>query len=468
LLVKARRFAHLRSRRMFALYFHGLGRRCAVVRNDRCGLSGWVRAVLGDLTRHPAARARGRGRRQGRAFRNSTGSWRNTFAGSTSVLLASLGLVADAAAQPQWKALFYDVGCANVTLVAAWGISDPAGSDHRYQFQGSCQIRQLGIPAAPTALSHLLAQLQSAATDRDAWFIGVPVKTIDAPFEVHEKATWSNGGLVQEELDFSGAVQGKAVLLLTDCGTDPFLKGGGPCGSVSAANPHAGSPHTVVDISGVAAASLLRGLLVERHVPLFWRQTDVATAKLAEGQHQKLAGLDNGPKPTQTPPADRSKTVVGANGVEKPPSGIVNAEGESLALAHRYVATAGQVGAQSMQRFGTGWSNDAQLFWGGGAVGATLDLTIDVPARAAYAVEIYFTRGPDFGRVQTQVDGRPVGPRYDGYGPKVMAAGPMQAGKFSLEAGPRKVSFLILGKNDQSSGYAVGIDRIRLYRVGDY
>ena len=54
-------------------------------------------------------------------------------------------------------------------------------------------------------------------------------------------------------------------------------------------------------------------------------------------------------------------------------------EGEDLVKAGKIQTNAGKVVVQPMGGFGPGWSGDAQLFWSGGAVGATLDLTIDVP-----------------------------------------------------------------------------------------
>jgi hypothetical protein len=64
------------------------------------------------------------------------------------------------------------------------------------------------------------------------------------------------------------------------------------------------------------------------------------------------------------------------------------------------------------------------------------------------------------------VDGKDVPFTVDGYAPRVLAPTPRQIGKFSLGQGKRKVSFMIVGKNPQATGYLVGIDRIRLYSVG--
>jgi hypothetical protein len=145
---------------------------------------------------------------------------------------------------------------------------------------------------------------------------------------------------------------------------------------------------------------------------------------------------------------------------------LLNVEGEDLAKAGRILVGGGKVAAQPMAGFGAGWSGDGQLFWSGGAVGAVLDLLVDVPAAATYAVEIYLTRAPDYGQVKLQVEGQEVAFTVDGYAPRVLAPTPRQLGKFSLAAGERKLSLMIVGKNPQATGYLVGIDRLRLYPAG--
>jgi hypothetical protein len=145
---------------------------------------------------------------------------------------------------------------------------------------------------------------------------------------------------------------------------------------------------------------------------------------------------------------------------------LLNVEGEDLVKAVKIQVAGGQVTAQPMAGFGAGWSGDGQLFWSGGAVGAVLDLLVDIPAAATYAMELYPTRAPDYGQVKIQVDGQDAPATLDGYSPRVMAPTPRQIGKFALGQGQRKISFMIVGKNRSASGYLVGIDRIRLYPVG--
>ena len=71
-------------------------------------------------------------------------------------------------------------------------------------------------------------------------------------------------------------------------------------------------------------------------------------------------------------------------------------EAEQLTQANNTSENGGKVAVQPMAGFGSGWSGNAQLFWSGVAVGALMDLLVDVPAAATYAVELYMTRAQDY------------------------------------------------------------------------
>lgn len=145
---------------------------------------------------------------------------------------------------------------------------------------------------------------------------------------------------------------------------------------------------------------------------------------------------------------------------------LMNVEAEERPAAGAVTVTAGRAGVQAMAQFGAGWSGDAQLLWGGGAPRATLTMTVDAPAAGEYALEIYTTRAPDYGDVQVSVNGQAVNSILSGYTPSVVAPIPRQGGRFALRAGPNTVSFLIVGKQAASTGYLVGIDRLRFYPMG--
>ena len=146
--------------------------------------------------------------------------------------------------------------------------------------------------------------------------------------------------------------------------------------------------------------------------------------------------------------------------------GFVDVEAEALVAAGRVQARGGQAVAQAMAGFGPGWSGGAQLFWAGGAVGATLDLIVDVPQAATWSVEVLLTQAPDYGQLQAAVDGNRATARFDGYSPRVSGPVAVTLGTFALPPGPHRVSLMIVGRNRASTGFLAGVDRVRLQRSG--
>ncbi len=141
---------------------------------------------------------------------------------------------------------------------------------------------------------------------------------------------------------------------------------------------------------------------------------------------------------------------------------VLAIEGETLVAKAK--ASVGKVSAQPMAQ--TGWSGNSHLLWTGGVAGAVLELVIDVPAPAQYAVEVYFTRAPDYAQVAMEIDGNPLSVAFNGYAPRPAAPAPTQAGKLGLQAGAHTLRLKITGKASQSSGYLVGLDLVKLYPAG--
>jgi len=187
-------------------------------------------------------------------------------------------------------------------------------------------------------------------------------------------------------------------------------------------------------------------------VPTQSRQGSSVTTR-SSGSQQR-AGLDQKEKPKVNYAA--VKSAINAM--------LINVEGGDLVTNKKYLVSGGAVAARPVP----GASGNAkQLFWGGGSVGAVLDLIINVPVAATYAVELYPTRAPDYGQVTVSVDGHDGPMRLENYSPHVMQSTPRQIGKFYIGKGERKISFMIVGKNASSSGYLFGIERIRLYPTGN-
>lgn len=161
-------------------------------------------------------------------------------------------------------------------------------------------------------------------------------------------------------------------------------------------------------------------------------------------------------------------TGSGGNITFKQPMIVI--EAEALLGAGKVQVNGGNLAVQNMAGFGPGWGGDAQLFWSGIEPGAVLDATFSVSVPAYYDVYLHLTHAPDYGKVQTQIKGaRPYwenGKPLDGWGPSVKPPGyPIPLGGtagFPLVKGENKLSVKIIGKNEKSSGYLLGIDCIAL------
>ena len=141
-------------------------------------------------------------------------------------------------------------------------------------------------------------------------------------------------------------------------------------------------------------------------------------------------------------------------------------EAEQLVSTGAFHLRGGEAVVQPMAGFGPGWSGNAQLFWHGGAVGATLDLLIDVPRDGTWAVEIALTQAPDYGELEFEVDRHPAGQRFDGFAPGVAGPVTVVLGTFAMQQGQRPVSLKIVGRNPAATGWLVGVDRVVLTAAG--
>lgn len=332
-------------------------------------------------------------------------------------------------------------GCEDrVQLKGATGV---IGQKHHYAFSGTCSV----LP------------YKGAGGTVDFTYIGT--------------ADWDRKtGAAKETLKISGGMS-LVRLVSAVCTNDPFLKSA-PGGAVKCSK---------VDVKAddFAPGAKIHNFVLEKQF-VTSRQMDLV---LAQGLSADHAQKQSQPPAKAPPPATKKKpeptqpsTPIskqgGATGpaAATPPAAAqsaakaVNIEAELLTAPGKFQVNGGKVVMQPMTSFGSGWSGSRQLFWSGGATGAVLDLLVDIPASGTYAVELYLTRAPDYANLKIEVDGKPSPANFVGYAAKVTAPVPTQAGKFSLQAGQRRIAFMIVGKQQQSTNYFVGIDRIRLYPVG--
>ncbi|MCC6443677.1 MAG: IPT/TIG domain-containing protein [Armatimonadetes bacterium] len=139
--------------------------------------------------------------------------------------------------------------------------------------------------------------------------------------------------------------------------------------------------------------------------------------------------------------------------------GSVVIEAESLAKSAQ--ASAGQPGPQNMRPFGEGWGGDAQLFWRPEGPPAELTLRFNAPAGEFTGV-LYYTQGPDYGNAAVFVDGQRAA-LIRGYSRRVALSRVALEGVV-LKAGSHDIRFEMLDKDDASTNYFLGIDKLQLRR----
>lgn len=143
--------------------------------------------------------------------------------------------------------------------------------------------------------------------------------------------------------------------------------------------------------------------------------------------------------------------------IPPPPQKLAGAiEAESLKGTAK--ATSGDINTQTMEPFEGNWSGDTQLWWHPTAEQA--ELTLQLPAAAAGEYELigYFTKAPDYAKIQFKLGDRVIGPVIDLFDPAVVPTGPISIGKVSLVQGDNPITIRVVGKNDSSKNYLVGID----------
>ncbi|MDI4645024.1 heparinase II/III domain-containing protein [Cohnella hashimotonis] len=94
----------------------------------------------------------------------------------------------------------------------------------------------------------------------------------------------------------------------------------------------------------------------------------------------------------------------------------------------------------------------------------TLEFELDKPG--TYQVNGKFIQSPSYGKIQTYVDGQPVGDIFDGYDATVRTAAPFPLGQIELAAGKHTVKFELVGKNALSANTFIGVDGIQLTMDG--
>lgn len=137
-------------------------------------------------------------------------------------------------------------------------------------------------------------------------------------------------------------------------------------------------------------------------------------------------------------------------------------EGETL----RPQVSAGATQPQPMGAFKADqWSGDSQLWWLGARPGSKLTLELNA-FQDIEAIELVLTQARDYGIVQIDLDGQPLGPPIDCYDTQVKTTGILTFYTPAMKKGKHELSFTILGANPLAEQqYLFGLDFIRFVGV---
>ncbi|MFP4057568.1 MAG: DUF2961 domain-containing protein [Candidatus Brocadiia bacterium] len=129
----------------------------------------------------------------------------------------------------------------------------------------------------------------------------------------------------------------------------------------------------------------------------------------------------------------------------------------------RVAVEGGPIGVQRMGAWGAHkWSGGRQLFFRAQDEGAYVGLEVEVDEAGRYGLAVYYTKAVDYGTVQLHLDGKPVGRPFDGFHRGVVPSGKVSYGAVELTQGAHRLKFVVVGKNEASTGHFVGIDCLTL------
>lgn len=160
--------------------------------------------------------------------------------------------------------------------------------------------------------------------------------------------------------------------------------------------------------------------------------------------------------PRQVAPRGEASPIDAESG--KVPGAI---EGESIEIVGK---SAGQAASQGMEGFPADrWSGSDQLWWTGAKPGDVLEVAVPVDSAGVYSLEVVLTMARDYGVVQLELDGQPLGSPIDCYNdPEVITTGVLRFDGLKVDAGKRKLGLKIVGANPAAVPvHMVGLDYAR-------
>ena len=110
------------------------------------------------------------------------------------------------------------------------------------------------------------------------------------------------------------------------------------------------------------------------------------------------------------------------------------------------------------------WSNDTWLAFRFGQKGSAR-ITLPVAETGVYRLDFYAARAVSFGKIQFNLDGKPLGEPIDLYAPRTIPSGRISLGTAELKAGDHILQLEVCGKNEASTAYTFALDCIELTKM---
>ena len=99
---------------------------------------------------------------------------------------------------------------------------------------------------------------------------------------------------------------------------------------------------------------------------------------------------------------------------------------------------------------------------------AALTVPIEVPYRNIYEIRAVLMRGPEYAHVQLSIDDATVGVPYDCYSSESIAGTLVSFGTAPLNAGENQITFSVVGKGSEATGYKIGIDSYQVLNASPF
>jgi hypothetical protein len=142
------------------------------------------------------------------------------------------------------------------------------------------------------------------------------------------------------------------------------------------------------------------------------------------------------------------------------PNGLVEAEGLKVEGKIKY-----QI--ENMSGFGPEWSGLKQVKIEAGGKGDFFNITIPDAIEKSYNVDLYFTKGPQYGKTDVFCKGKKVA-GFNGYHDQIYPGGKITLNNLKPVDNHLNIKFVITGKDKKSTGYAAGIDGFKLNPVREF